>query len=59
MAKVKVYELAKELNCDSKTVSFYIWALAIALHLALIIYFTVKFILKLQMSKVFASYYIV
>lgn len=40
-------------------VSFYIWALAIALHLALIIYFTVKFILKLQMSKVFASYYIV
>ncbi len=40
-------------------VSFYIWALAIALHLALIIYFTVKFILKLQMPKVFASYYIV
>ena len=40
-------------------VSFYIWALAIALHLALIIYFTVKFILKLQMSKVFASDYIV
>ena len=40
-------------------VSFYIWALAIARHLALIIYFTVKFILKLQMSKVFASYYIV
>jgi len=40
-------------------VSFCIWALAIALHLALIIYFTVKFILKLQMPKVFASYYIV
>lgn len=39
--------------------SFYIWILAIALHIALIIYFTVKFILKLQMPKVFASYYIV
>lgn len=39
--------------------SFYIWILAIALHIALIIYFTVKFILKLQIPKVFASYYIV
>lgn len=39
--------------------SFYIWILAIALHIALTIYFTVKFILKLQMPKIFASYYIV
>lgn len=39
--------------------AFYIWILAIALHIILIVYFTVKFILKLQMPKVFASYYIV
>lgn len=39
--------------------AFYIWTLAIALHIALIIYFTVKFIVKLQMPKIFASYYIV
>lgn len=39
--------------------AFYIWILAIALHIILIIYFTVKFIVKLQMPKVFASYYIV
>ena len=37
----------------------YLWFFAIGLHIALIIYFTVKFILKLQMTKVFASYYIV
>jgi len=39
--------------------AFYLWILAIALHIALIIYFTVKFILKLEIKKVFASYYIV
>ena len=39
--------------------AFYIWILAIILHIVLIVYFTVKFILKLQMPKVFASYYIV
>lgn len=37
----------------------YIWFFAIALHVLLIIYFTMKFILKLEMPKVFASYYIV
>lgn len=37
----------------------YIWFFAIGLHIALIIYFTVKFILKLELPKVFASYYIV
>ncbi len=37
----------------------YIWLFAISLHIALIIYFTAKFIVKLQMPKVFASYYIV
>lgn len=36
-----------------------LWFTAIALHLALIVYFTIKFILKLDLSKVFASYYIV
>lgn len=39
--------------------AFFIWVLAILLHIALIIYFTVKFIFRLQMPKVFASYYIV
>ncbi len=39
--------------------AFYIWIFAIVLHIVLILYFTVKFILKLQMPKVFASYYIV
>jgi exfoliative toxin A/B len=39
--------------------AFYIWLFAIALHIVLIIYFTMKFIVKLQMPKVFASYYIV
>lgn len=37
----------------------YIWLFAIALHLVLIIYFTIKFIVKFQMPKVFASYFIV
>lgn len=37
----------------------YIWVFAIILHLLLIIYFTTKFIVKLQMPKVFASYFIV
>lgn len=39
--------------------AFYIWIFAILLHIALIIYFTIKFILKLDIKKVFASYYIV
>lgn len=37
----------------------YIWVFAIILHLLLIIYFTMKFIVKLQMPKVFASYFII
>jgi Tellurite resistance protein and related permeases len=36
-----------------------IWYIAIAMHVALIIYFTGKFMLKLEMPKVFASYFIV
>jgi len=36
-----------------------IWYFAIALHIVLIIYFTMKFMLKLEMPKVFASYFIV
>lgn len=39
--------------------AFAIWLLAILLHVVLIVYFTVKFIVKLQLPKVFASYYIV
>lgn len=36
-----------------------IWYLGIALHVALIVWFTVKFMLKPVMPKVFASYFIV
>lgn len=39
--------------------AFVIWILAILLHIVMILYFTVIFIVKLQMPKVFASYYIV
>lgn len=37
----------------------FIWYLGIALHVALILWFTVKFMLKPVMPKVFASYFIV
>lgn len=36
-----------------------IWYFGIVLHIALIIYFTVKFMLHLKLPKVFASYFIV
>jgi len=36
-----------------------LWYVAIAMHIALIIYFTMKFMIKLEMPKVFASYSIV
>lgn len=39
--------------------AFIVWLLAIALHLALIVYFTGKFLCKPQLPKVFASYFIV
>lgn len=39
--------------------AFIIWIAAIILHIILIVWFTVKFIAKLQLPKVFASYYIV
>lgn len=39
--------------------AMYIWFFAIGLHIVLIIYFTMKFIVKLELPKVFASYYIV
>lgn len=39
--------------------AFVIWILAILLHIVMILYFTVIFIVKLQMPKVFASYFIV
>lgn len=35
------------------------WWIAIALHAALIVYFTITFVFKLQMQKVFTSYFIV
>lgn len=40
-------------------VAMYIWFFAIGLHIVLIVYFTRKFMLKLQLPKVFASYFIV
>lgn len=39
--------------------AYIIWLLAIILHIVLIVYFTAKFVVKLHMPKVFASYYIV
>ncbi len=39
--------------------SRYLWLLAILIHIGLIIYFTVSFLIKLQLPKVFASYFIV
>lgn len=39
--------------------AYFIWLFALALHAVLIVYFTLKFIVKLELSKVFASYYIV
>ena len=36
-----------------------IWIFAIVLHVAIILYFTKQFILKFDMNKVFASYFIV
>lgn len=39
--------------------SIYIWYLGILIHLALIIYFTINFILKFNIKKVFTTYYIV
>lgn len=39
--------------------AYYIWLFALALHIVLIVFFTVRFIAHIQMPKVFASYYIV
>lgn len=39
--------------------AIYIWYFGIVLHIALIIYFTLEFILKFDIKKVFTSYYIV
>jgi exfoliative toxin A/B len=39
--------------------SFVLWIFAILLHIVLIVYFTKKFLIGLQLPKVFASYYIV
>lgn len=39
--------------------ALYLWLFAIALHVVLIVYFTGKFMLKPQLPKVFASYFIV
>ncbi|MFT4106363.1 MAG: TDT family transporter [Lacrimispora sp.] len=37
----------------------YIWYLGIGLHILIMVYFTIRFICKLNMKTVFASYYIV
>ncbi len=39
--------------------AMFIWGFGILLHIALIVYFTKQFVFKLQMNKVFASYFIV
>lgn len=40
-------------------VSIFIWYFAILLHISLIIYFTLTFVVKLDIKKVFTSYFIV
>lgn len=40
-------------------VAFAVWAIAIAPHVALIVFFTAKFVVNLKLKAVFASYYIV
>lgn len=40
-------------------VAFVVWVVAIALHVALIVFFTAKFVAKIKLQAVFASYYIV
>lgn len=42
-----------------KSGAIIIWYIGIALHVVLILYFTVKFMVSLKMPKVFASYFIV
>lgn len=37
----------------------YLWFLAIGIHLGIIVFFTLRFIFKFDLKKVFASYYIV
>jgi len=39
--------------------ALYIWYLGIIVHIALIIYFTLKFVIKLKLAQVFSSWYIV
>lgn len=39
--------------------AYAVWLSAIVLHIILIVYFTLRFVIKLQMPQVFASYYIV
>lgn len=39
--------------------AFAIWGLAVLLHVVLILYFSARFLVKLSLSKVFASWYIV
>lgn len=39
--------------------AYFIWLFALALHVVLMVYFTLKFVVKLELPKVFASYYIV
>lgn len=39
--------------------AIFLWYLGIVLHIALIIYFTIEFIFKFNIKKVFASYFIV
>lgn len=41
------------------SVSFVIWICAIVLHLIIMVYFTIKFMLKLDIKRVHASYFIV
>ncbi|MGN0838029.1 MAG: TDT family transporter [Pyramidobacter sp.] len=51
--------LAASLKPAAGAGALYLWYGAVGLHVLLIVYFTFRFILKLKMQSVFASYYIV
>ncbi|GLC81994.1 TDT family transporter [Lacrimispora brassicae] len=56
MAVILLSAYAKPFIGDS---AVYIWYLGIAIHVLLMVYFTARFLYKLNMKTVFASYYIV
>jgi exfoliative toxin A/B len=51
--------LATYINPYAHSISFVIWVIGLLLHCLLIVHFTVKFIFKFDIKKVFPSYFVV